>query len=69
MRKKLMLLATLTCALGGAALTAPTPAEAAYPSCEYNYGKRCSGGGMLCTHDDDGTQDTLVCWGGTYVYA
>ncbi|MET0399270.1 MAG: hypothetical protein ABW277_20945 [Longimicrobiaceae bacterium] len=70
MRRKLMGLSALVCLAGGATLLAPAPAEAAYPSCEYYEGKPCSGrSGMLCTHDYDGSQDTLVCWGGTFVYA
>lgn len=70
MRKNLIALSALTCLVGGGTLLAPTPADAAYPSCEYYYGKRCSGNtGMLCTHDDDGTQDTLVCFNGSYHYA
>jgi hypothetical protein len=70
MRRKLMGLSALVCLAGGATLLPPAPAEAAYPSCEYNEGKQCSGNrGMLCTHEDDGLQDTLVCWAGTWVYA
>lgn len=70
MRRKLMGLSALVCVVGGSTLLAPTPAEAAYyPSCEYYHGKRCTNQGMLCTHDDDGLQDTLVCFNGTYHYA
>jgi hypothetical protein len=70
MKRKLMGISALTCLVGGSMLLTPAPAEAAYPSCEYYFAKRCSGNtGMLCTHDDDGTQDTLVCFNGSYHYA
>ena len=65
-----MLLSALTCLVGGATLLAPAAAQGAYPSCEYYEGMPCSGNkGMLCTHEDSGLQDSLVCWNGSWHYA
>lgn len=70
MKRRLMGISALTCLVGGAALLAPAPAEAAYPSCEYYQGRPCSGNqGMHCTHEDSGLQDTLLCFNNSWHYA
>jgi hypothetical protein len=70
MRKKLMLLAALTCLAGGSALLSPGAAasQSTLPSCESMLHKACTTQYLECTRRD-GSTDWLVCWQGGYAWA
>jgi hypothetical protein len=70
MRKKLMLLAALTCAAGGAALLIPTPADSqSYPflPCSEWVGQYCMDNQIEKCMNEDGGVELLECRYGFFV--
>jgi hypothetical protein len=67
MRKKLLMLAALTCVAGGSALVAPANSQNGYPSCEGTTGTPCSGDGYRsCQNEGDDFLSVQVCIDGTW---
>ena len=67
MRKKLLLLSSLTCIAGGSALAAPAQGRATYPDCETLVGTACSTPGATVVCQWEGRYlDGLYCQDGTW---
>lgn len=67
MRGKLLGLAALTCALGGAAFLAPASGESRYPSCDSVHNSRCTEPGAIeyCS-GPGGSIYQMTCQGGLW---